>query len=153
MRRSDREMASPEPIRSIIARERVVYLAMVDDGRPYVLPLSYGYDGAALYLHCANAGRKLDILRCNPQVCFAIVSDHELIRGEQPCGWDLHYRSVVGEGTVQFVEDVEEKRRALDALMSQHGGEGGEYPPESLARTTILRIDISALSGKQAGYQ
>ncbi len=42
---------------SILRRGTVLYLAMVDGGRPYVLPLSYGYDGSALYLHCAPAGR------------------------------------------------------------------------------------------------
>jgi len=152
MRRRDREITSAEAIRDIVARGRVLYLAMVDNGRPYVLPLSYGYDGTALYLHCAPEGRKLDVLRCNPLVCFAIALDQELMTSDRPCGWSFRYRSVVGEGVAHLVEEEEEKRHGLDAIMRQHGGSGGDYPPDALARTTVLRIDITALSGKQAGY-
>ena len=153
MPRHDREIESSELIQAILRRGTVLHLAMIDGDRPYVLPLSYGYDGAALYVHCAREGRKLDVLRASPRVCFVVSLDHELITGDLPCGWGFRYRSVVGEGTVAFVEDEAGKRRGLDALMAQHGGEGGEYSPASLERTTILRIDITVLSGKQAGYE
>lgn len=153
MRRQDREITVSAEIEDVLRRARVLYLAMVDGDRPYVLPLSYGFDGEALYLHCAPAGRKLDVLRVNPRVCFAVSLDHDLITGKVPCGWGFRYRSVVGEGTVAFVEDEAEKRHGLDALMAQHGGEGGEYAAETLAKTVVLRIDITALSGKRAGYE
>ncbi|MGD9498388.1 MAG: pyridoxamine 5'-phosphate oxidase family protein [Armatimonadota bacterium] len=153
MRRHDREIQSSELIEDILRRGMVLHLAMVDGDRPYVLPLSYGYDGDALYLHCAPEGRKIDVLRACPRVCFAISLDHELITDEVPCGWGLRYRSVVGEGTVSFVEDEAGKRRGLDALMAQHGGAGGEYSAGSLERTTVLRVEITSLSGKQAGYE
>jgi len=152
MRRQDREMTVSDEIEDVLRRATVLHLAMVDGDRPYVLPLSYGFDGTALYLHCAREGRKLDVLRANAQVCFAVSVDHELTQGAVPCGWSFRYRSVVGEGTVAFVEDEAEKHHGLDALMAQHGGEGGEYTPGSLARTVILRVDITALSGKRAGY-
>ncbi len=153
MRRHDREIGSSEAVEIILGRGTVLHLAMVDGDRPYVLPLSYGYDGSAIYVHSALEGRKIDVLRACPQVCFAISLDHELIRAEVPCDWGFRYRSVIGEGTVAFVEDEAEKRRGLDALMAQHGGGGGEYCADSLERTTVLRIDITSLSGKQAGYQ
>ncbi len=153
MRRQEGEITSPDVVRSILHRGRLLYLAMVDEGRPYVLPLSYGYDGTSIYLHCAPEGRKLDILRHFPHVCFTISVDEELVRGDRPCDCSFCYRSVIGEGTVHFVEGEDEKRRGLDALMGQYGGEGGEYPAESLARTTILRIDVASLSGKQSGYE
>ena len=116
------------------------------------LPLSYGYDGESLYIHSALAGRKVEVLRRNPRVCFAITLDQELTQGEVPCGWSFKYRSVVGEGIVHFVADEAERTRGLDALMRQHGGTGGDYKPENLAKTAILRIEILSLSGKQSGY-
>jgi nitroimidazol reductase NimA-like FMN-containing flavoprotein (pyridoxamine 5'-phosphate oxidase superfamily) len=153
MRRADREITDPAQVTALLTRERVLYLAMCDDGVPYVLPLSYGYDGdKALYLHSAPAGRKVEVLRRHPRVCFAIAPDQELTKGEVSCGWGLKYRSVVGEGIVHFVEDEAEKRGGLDVLMRQHGGTGGDYKPENLAQTTLLRIEIISLSGKQSGY-
>ncbi len=153
MRRNDRQIKAHGAIREIIRRCQVLHLAMVDGDRPYVLPLSYGYvEPDALYMHSASEGRKLDILSAAPEVCFAISTDHALIRDERPCGWGFRYRSVIGEGMVAFVTDEAEKRRGLDAIMRQHGGEGGHYGDASLAATMLLRIDITSLSGKQAGY-
>ena len=95
MRRKDRQIESVDAVREVIGRCQVLHLAMVDGDHPYVCPLSYGYlEPDMLYLHSASEGRKLDILRAAPQVCFAISTDHELIRGERPCGWGFRYRGL-----------------------------------------------------------
>lgn len=67
MRRSDREITDLGEILSIINDCKVIHLAMVDDGEPYLLPLNFGYaceSGAfSFFCHSAREGRKLDILR------------------------------------------------------------------------------------------
>ena len=74
MRRSDREITDLDEILSIINDCKVIHLAMVDDGEPYLLPLNFGYtcEGGAFsfFCHSAREGRKLDILRKNPTVAF-----------------------------------------------------------------------------------
>jgi uncharacterized protein len=152
MRRQDREITDRELVEDILRRGNVLYLAMCDGDTPYVLPLSYGYDGEALWIHSAVAGRKVDVLRRAPRVGFAISPDQELIRGEVSCGWSFRYRSVIGEGVVEFVDTPDEQVRGLDALMRQHGGEGGDYAPEQVANTLVLRVRITSLTGKQSGY-
>ena len=65
MRRSDREITDLGEILSIINDCKVIHLAMVDDGEPYLLPLNFGYsyeNGAfSFFCHSAREGRKLDI--------------------------------------------------------------------------------------------
>ena len=67
MRRNDREITDLNEIISIINDCKVIHLAMVDDGEPYLLPLNFGYScesGAfSFFCHSAREGRKLDILR------------------------------------------------------------------------------------------
>ena len=130
MRRQDREITDRELVEDVLRRGNVLYLAMCDGDTPYVLPLSYGYDGEALWIHSAVAGRKVDVLRRAPRVCFAISPDQELTRGEASCGWSFRYRSVIGEGLVEFLAT----------------------PAEQVAKTLMLRVWITSLTGKQSGY-
>ena len=45
----------------------------VDGGRPFVVPLTFGYDGEAIYAH-SGPGRKITTLRHNPRASFEV--DH-----------------------------------------------------------------------------
>ena len=74
MRRNDREITDLNEILSIINSCKVIHLAMIDAGEPYLLPLNFGYaceNGAfSFFCHSAREGRKLDILRKNSTVAF-----------------------------------------------------------------------------------
>jgi len=50
-------------IDEIIDKADVLHLAMADGNVPYVVPLSFGYDGCNIYFHCAKEGLKLDFIR------------------------------------------------------------------------------------------
>ena len=73
MRRQEREISDRAAIDAIIRACQVCRLGMVDGDLPYIVPMSFGYDGRALYFHCATQGRKLDVLRRRPRVCFEFV--------------------------------------------------------------------------------
>lgn len=152
MRRKDREIDDRSAIEEILRRAAVCRIAMFDGQSPYLVPMCFGYAGDCLYLHCATEGKKTDILKENPRVCFEVDVDQELIRGPQPCQWGLRYRSVIGFGNAVIVEDLKEKQCALDVLMEHFGGEASSYPDNGLCQVTIIRIDIESLTGKQAGY-
>ena len=74
MRRKDREVTDLGAIERIIGDCKVLRLGMVDGRRPYVVPLNFGFDlrGGVLELYCHSApeGRKVEVLRRNPEVCF-----------------------------------------------------------------------------------
>lgn len=156
MRRKDREVKDLDGIFDIVRRCNVVHLGMVDNGKPYVVALNFGYerkgDVLILYLHCAMEGRKIDILRNNPNVYFQMDCVNEFIKGtsERPCSYCWRYDSVMGSGQVEFVEDIQKKTHALNRLI-QHVGKTDEifsFPPASFARTRVLRIRSNDITGK-----
>ena len=156
MRRTDREVKELDGVFDIVERCNVVHLGMVDHGKPYVVALNFGYERKGneliLYLHSAMEGKKIDILRKHPDVCFQMDCVNEFIKGtsERPCSYCWRYDSVMGSGQVEFVEDVEEKAHALNRLI-QHVGKTSEtfsFPPASLNRTCVLRISSSDFTGK-----
>jgi uncharacterized protein len=150
MRRKDKEIDDPAVIESILRRSVVCRLAMADGNQPYVVPLSFGFRDRALYFHSARQGRKVDILKRNPRVCFEFDIDASVKKSGVPCRWGMKFRSVIGTGTARFVEDPAEKRYALGAILAQYSSESFEYPDSEIEKIVIIRVDIEEMSGKQS---
>ena len=116
----------------------------------YVVPLNYGYADGALYFHSAPEGRKVDILKKNSEVCFTVVSDYELVRGEKACSWTAEYRSVIGTGKARILTEPEEKERGLAVFMGQYSGEDYDFSDIPLNNLIVIRVDIETLMGKSS---
>ena len=147
MRRKEREIKDIAAIEGILRRATVCRLGLCEDNRPYVVPLCFGYKENALYIHCGPEGKKLEIIRKNNNVCFEVD-----VKTDKPCKWGLHYKSVIGFGKAVLVEDIESKRRALDVIMRQFSADTFEYPEETVRKTTIIKVEIESMTGKQSGY-
>lgn len=150
MRRHKKEIKDPETILSILRSAHIVRIAMVDNGKPYIVPLNYGYKDNALYIHCATEGRKMDILRKDPHVCFEIEGKTTLITDELACKWTMEFQSLIGYGRVEILESKEEKITGLDILMKQFKGPKGNYHLKHLDAIHILKIHIESITGKQS---
>ncbi len=150
MRRGDREITDPSAIAEVLACGKVMHLAMCDGAAPYVVPLTYAWRGGVLWAHSAAEGRKLDVLRRNPRVCFDITLDAEIVRNEgRPCDWTTRYRSVIGTGKAQVVTEGPRLREGLAALVEVYGGDAGELPAE-LPHVVVIRVDVERVSGKSS---
>ena len=150
MRKTEREIKDRTEIDAIIRGSQVCRLGLVDGNEPYVVPLCFGYDGAALYFHCAREGRKLDILRRNSRVCFEFDVVEGMVTAEQACRWGIKYRSVIGVGTAAVVEEAEEKRQALALIMRQYSPAAYTFPDDAVRRTAVVKVVIETISGKQS---
>ncbi len=139
-------------IESIIEKATICRIGMTDGRRPYVVPVSFGYRDHVLYFHSSSSGAKMDMLRENDAVCLEFDVDIELVKAEQACKWDINYRSVIGFGRASIVEDLDEKRRALDLLMAHYSEANYTYPEKALEKTAIVRVDIEQLTAKVSGY-
>lgn len=153
MRRQDREVPDIGGIRDIIEKCKVCHVAMIDAGTPYVIPLNFGYtleEGAlTLYFHCAKEGRKLDILRRNNAVCFEMAWEGKLGHIENPCNSGYYFESVHGFGRAEFVEDVEEKCRALSLLMKYQSGQDFVYTAQQASSVCVFKIISTDFTGKK----
>jgi len=150
MRRKDKEITDPEAIVSIIRRSTVCRLGMSDDGQPYVIPMSFGYQDGAVYFHCAPEGRKIEILRKNPQVCIEFDVDCVLKTGDSACKWGFHFQSAIAFGVAAIIEDSKEKQAALDIIMRQYSGEAFTYPESALDKIVVIKVSVTELTGKAA---
>lgn len=153
MRRSEKEIRDPVELRRILRDARVCRLAMSDGDRPYLVPLAFALDGDDLVLHSARAGRKLEILRRNPAVCFEVEEGVELVPGRAACEFGMRFRSVIGHGEVELVEDRAERARLLALFGPRYGAPAvpaAPLPAAELERTCVLRVRVRALTGKRS---
>lgn len=150
MRRREQEITDRGELRAILEAARVVRLAMVDGDRPYLLPLSFALDGDDLVLHSARAGRKLDVLRANPEVCFEVEDGVALVAAEEACDFTFRFRTVVGSGRVEFVEAPAERARLLALFGPRYGAPPGPPPEAEVRRTQVLRVRVRELTGKRS---
>jgi hypothetical protein len=153
VRRKDREILDTKIIKEILERSDVCRIALNAERAPYIVPLNYGYtwkDTLILFFHCAKDGRKIDLLKKNNIVGIEIDTSHELIEGKAACTWGMKYRSIIGIGKVYFIEDLEEKRQALDKVMEHYHYQGKpEYKEEGLKNVMVGKIEVEEMSCKE----
>ncbi|MFT4174633.1 MAG: pyridoxamine 5'-phosphate oxidase family protein [Rhodocyclaceae bacterium] len=152
VRRRDREITARADIDAILADTTVMHLALADGDCPFVVPVYFAYDGQALYFHSAGAGTKIDILRRNPRVCFEMSVEQGFIAADMACDFEARHRTAIGFGRAHFVEDEAAKVEALNRIVARFSSTPFAFPKNRVAHTTVVRIDIEALRGKQHGF-
>jgi nitroimidazol reductase NimA-like FMN-containing flavoprotein (pyridoxamine 5'-phosphate oxidase superfamily) len=96
-----------EQIEHLLHSEVVGRIGCHAEGRTYVVPVNYGYQGEFEYRHAAE-GMKLQMLRANPEVCFEV---------DQRTGLS-YWQSVIAWGTFEELEG-QEATRAIDLLLDR----------------------------------
>jgi nitroimidazol reductase NimA-like FMN-containing flavoprotein (pyridoxamine 5'-phosphate oxidase superfamily) len=151
MRRKDKEIKDTKEIESIISRFDVCRIALSENNTPYLVPVCFGYRDNCLYIHSAADGKKIDIIKKNNRVCFEFDTHKGLIKSENPCDWDMKYCSVIGSGKAFFIENPEEKTRALNIIIEHYSSDAHEYQKNSIDNVTIIKVEIENITGKKSG--
>jgi hypothetical protein len=149
MRRKDREITDRADIEAVLAGSTVCRIALADGGEPYIIPLSFGYEDGAVYIHSAPEGKKIAMLEKNPRCCFEVDICDQVIRGDRPCSWGMRYRSVIGYGRADILNDAEEKRHGLTCIMQHYGGGTRAFSDTDIESVTVIRITIESMTGKK----
>ena len=103
-----------------------------------------------VYFHCALEGYKLDCIARNDRASFCVVGSDEVV----PAEFTTYFRSAVAFGRVRPVEGHDERVHALRLLADKYApglDEGfAREVTTLLRRTCVLRLDVEALTGKEA---
>ncbi len=151
MRRREREIQSRGLIAEIMARAQVCRLGLCRDNLPYVVPVSFGYDGEYIYFHTATEGMKLDYLAANNRVCFEMEHDVSVVADpDAACQWSFSFYSVIGFGTVDEITDPADKVRALNHIMRHYSGRDWDFDDRWLQKARLWRITIEQVTGKRS---
>ena len=152
MTKRELKITDESRILQILDTAKVLHLGLAVDNEPYVVPMNYGYTmengNLILYLHSAVRGKKLDMIRANPNVFFELDCDRMPFEGDKPCQYGLVYSSVMGRGTARIIEDVEEKKEAMTILMKTQTGKDFTFNARLVSIVAVIRIDVSEYTAK-----
>jgi nitroimidazol reductase NimA-like FMN-containing flavoprotein (pyridoxamine 5'-phosphate oxidase superfamily) len=96
-----------EQVEHLLHSEVVGRIGCHAEGRTYVVPVNYVYDGEFLYGHAAE-GMKLRMMRANPEICFQV--EHRTTLSD--------WQSVVAWGTFEELAG-RDATRAMDLLLDR----------------------------------
>ncbi len=136
-------------IENILTGQVIGRLACSDGKQPYIIPVTYAYDGTYIYGQ-TNEGTKLNILRKNPLVCFEVdvITDMR------------NWQSVVVNGIFEELDEAQVEK-ARDVLFNRvfslltsstiHSHEHGvteTIDDSNRVKYVMYRIKISSVTGR-----
>jgi nitroimidazol reductase NimA-like FMN-containing flavoprotein (pyridoxamine 5'-phosphate oxidase superfamily) len=151
VRHRNREITDKEEIDRIIRQADICRLGLSRDNRPYVVPVSFGYDGDFIYFHTGREGLKIDYLQANDRVCFEMECDVRMLPdNDSACKWSVTYLSVIGFGRAEEITETQGIRFALNLIMKHYSGREWEFDAAALERTRVWRIAVEEMTGKRS---
>ena len=152
MTKREYPITDEQELRRILDTAKVLRLGLSVDNEPHIIPLNYGYTlengELRLYLHSAVQGRKLELLRQNPNVCFELDCDNIPFEGKVACQYGLAYSAISGRGRAVILEDVEEKKEAMSILMKTQTGKDFQFNERLVSIVAVIRLDVSEYTAK-----
>ncbi|MEM4066225.1 MAG: pyridoxamine 5'-phosphate oxidase family protein [Candidatus Micrarchaeaceae archaeon] len=156
MRYSKNEVKDKKAITEFLKTEKFGALGLVDDDKPYVVPVNFLYLNDKIYFHSARAGRKWDIIHKNANASFLVARWNNTISAQTACNISTSYFSVMFEGTVRVVTDDAEKENAFNAFIKKYAPDAEHVSPKLMDNyrsslntgMALFAIDIKSMSAK-----
>lgn len=129
-------------------------LSMVDsNGKPYVVMMNFGYKDGIIYFHGDPKGRKMNIIRSNPNVCITMSTGHGLYHQSEnvACSYGMNYKSIIADGQIEFIENFDEKVEALNIMMGQYVDREFTYNDPSVKQVCVFKMKLTNLKAKNFG--
>lgn len=130
----------------------ICHVGFIADGKPVVIPTSYGRIGDDLYIHGSAASRMLRSLEQGIDVCVTVTLIDGLVLARSAFHHSINYRSVVIFGNATVVNNPDEKMSALQAFTDHvvSGRWADVRPPDEgeLRATLVLKVPLVEVSAK-----
>ncbi|MFA6865241.1 MAG: pyridoxamine 5'-phosphate oxidase family protein [Sphaerochaetaceae bacterium] len=130
---------------------QIVTISMYDEEEkePYAVMVNPIVIDHTIYIHCANEGRKIDVLKKKSSVCITALVKSSIVERK----YTTAYESIVMYSHSQFIENDEEKERILYELCKQYTPNNKIESTKKLIdaelnNTTIIKFDIESISAK-----
>jgi nitroimidazol reductase NimA-like FMN-containing flavoprotein (pyridoxamine 5'-phosphate oxidase superfamily) len=114
-------------IEDLLSRQMVGRIGCHDKGQTYIVPINYVYKDNCIYGHSAK-GKKIEMLRNNPQVCFQVDAIESM----------TNWRSVIVWGEYKEITEREEMQLAMQQIINHimpHMNDENAHPSHGITES------------------
>lgn len=139
-------------VRSIFDDALLCHVAFVDGGDPFVLPTLHVRIGDELLIHGARRNRMMNVVAAGAPVCIEATVIDSVVLGRSVLQNSVNYRSAVVMGQGRAVEELDEVRLKMNALVDKFAP--GRFPflrplSEAELRSVLLvSVPLTEVSAK-----
>lgn len=136
-------------IRNVLSSQVLGRLACTDGMQPYIVPVTYTYDGTYIYGQ-TNEGRKLSMLRKNPNVCFEADLMTDMTNWQCVLVFGV-FEELNGKDAEQAKDKLFNRVFSLMTSSTLHGhehGVKGKTDDRGREKMHLYRIRIEELTGR-----
>jgi hypothetical protein len=140
---------SLEEIETLLATEWVVRLGCHANALTYVVPITYAYDGLAIYGH-TTGGLKLRMLRENPQVCIEVDHVDDLANWRSVIAWgrfeELHGDAAAS--ALRLLLDRVGPMMISETAIPSHGRVSPHHAGAAEHEAVVFRVVLDRKTGR-----
>lgn len=156
MRRKDRAK-DDKWIKEFLNAAPFAAISTLHGGQPFINNNIFVYDEDenCIYFHTSKEGRLRYSITENTKVCLSAAEMGRLLPADVALEFSVEYKSVIVFGSVEIIEEEEKAKAALQKLMDKYfpnhkpGKDYREIIPEEIKRTSVYKIIIESMSGKE----
>ncbi|WP_316819198.1 pyridoxamine 5'-phosphate oxidase family protein [Pedobacter nyackensis] len=119
------------------------------EGETYVVPVNYIYRNNAIYAHTGK-GKKLDMMRNNPRVCFQVDEILDTFRWKSVIVWGT-FQELVGEERQQAMQGIIHRIMPLTDSSSQRSSHA--IPDDQQNNIVVFKIPVIEGTGRFESHE
>ena len=144
-----------EPILNVAACEKILEnthegtLGMCHENIPYAVPMNHAFVDGKFFFHGALRGRKIDMMKKNPNIVY-VISKYHGKRGTAQTKKSCHgpWESIVAYGTARIVQDLDGKTRAFKIFMKYYGVDDFKMTNQGRNDTGAIIMDVTSMTAR-----
>lgn len=135
-------------LKDLLTAQAIGRLGCHADGETYVVPINYVYRNEAIYAH-SGPGKKINMMRANPKVCFQIDEIQDTFRWKSAILWGT-YQELAGAERQQALQALIQNIMSKTDTATQTPSHG--INPELYDSLIVYRINIDEGTGRYEAH-
>lgn len=135
---------SSEQMERVLSSEVIGRIGCHADGKTYVVPITFAYEGDSVYGHSAE-GLKLQMMRKNPKVCFEVDHLDNLSNWQSVIAWG-EFEELKGQEAQAGMQKL--LSRLMPLMSSETSQPAHGHGDSTAAPASIYRIRLKEMTGR-----